>query len=121
MFSRNSGAFGRGRGAVLEEFGEPVITVLVPWSQQFGLAYQQFVNGGGYGGGLGGGYGGLGGGFGQGLGGGYGQGLGGGYGGLGGGYGQGLGGGYGQGLGGYGGGLGREVQCYPIGFGVTNT
>lgn len=42
---------------------EPVITVVVPWTPQFGLAYEQFVNsglalGGGYGlGGLGGGLG----------------------------------------------------------------
>jgi len=118
MPAENRDAFGR-RGRIVEEvLVEPTITILVPWTQQFGLAYQQFVNGGyaSYGG-LGGGYGGLGG-----LG-----GLGGGYGGLGGGLG-GLGGGYG-GLGGYGGGLPLgggglggygALPGYPIGFGVTS-
>ena len=93
----------------------PVVTVLVPWTEQFGAAYQQFINGG-YAsmpyGGLGG-LGGLGGfpatGFG---------GLGGipatGYGGFGGipatGYGS-LG-----GLGGYGG-----LPGTPFGFGVTTS
>ena len=104
---------------------QPTITVVVPWSQQFGSAYQQFVNGGygSYGGGfpVGGGLGGYGGGLP--LGGGFGGGLplGGGFGGglpLGGGFGGGLplGGGYGGGLGGY----GQQVQGYPIGFGVTS-
>ncbi|CAF0940129.1 unnamed protein product [Adineta steineri] len=99
---------------------EPVITVMVPWTQQFGMAYQQFVNGG-YGGMGGmGGYGGMGG-LGGGLG-GLGGGLGGGlpmagvanFGGMGGGLG-----GYGGGMGGLGGGMGQVVQGVPIGFGVT--
>ena len=97
---------------------QPTITVIVPWTQQFGSAYQQFINGGygSYGGGFP--LGGFGGGLPMG---GYGGGLPmGGYGGglpLGG-YGGGLPmGGYGGspiGLGGYGGPPGA-----PIGFGVT--
>ena len=88
---------------VVGPIGQPTITILVPWTQEFGLAYQQFLSSGvGYApqnfglGGLGG----------------YGGGLGG--------YGGGLG-GYGGGLGGIGGAypVGPSIGGYPVGFGVT--
>ncbi|CAF0723339.1 unnamed protein product [Adineta ricciae] len=93
--------------------GRPAITILVPWTQQFGLAYQQFVNSG-YGS----------------YGGGYPVGALGGLTGLGsygaavpavGGFGTGVpvAGGYGAGLP-VAGGYGPQIQGYPIGFGVTS-
>ncbi|CAF2899433.1 unnamed protein product [Rotaria sp. Silwood2] len=43
MFKGHASMLGR-RG--VDRLGyEPVITVIVPWSQQFGAAYQQFING----------------------------------------------------------------------------
>ncbi len=103
---------GSGFGLPRGGFGyQPTMTVIVPWTPQFGMAYQQFINGG---------YASLGGGFPFGGLGGLGGGLplGGGLGGFGGGLplGGGLG-GYGGGLGGYGGG---GLQGYPLGFGVTS-
>lgn len=107
MYTTTTVAFGGGYpiGPSLGMRPGPVITVLVPWTPQFGAAYQQFLNSGlgtgmmppmgmPYGGGLplGGGFGGL-----------PSYGLGG------------LGGMPSYGLGGYGG-----LPGNPIGFGVTS-